>query len=236
MNGGYLMVSKADTKIYDKLQLGLKVGKPILWYESVTVCYYIDTISGGEITTEMVDDEEVITYGDIILTKGGKTITVSYDGTDATVTEEGSIANPVMENIKDKDGNLRFIEGKLTLSEVSGITFGYNKWSLSGTHLMIVLGGTIANGSQIANGTWAILDSLPQWIQNKIEPIFSTVIDSKIVPFYASDFTSATMSLSLYKDSVGIKIVRIGGTTTTFTADRNFRIQFDLLIDNDFSE
>lgn len=91
MNGGYLMVSKADTKIYDKLQLGLKVGKPILWYENDTTCYYIDTISGGEITTEIVDDEEVITYGDIILTKGGKTITVSYNGTDATVTEEGEI-------------------------------------------------------------------------------------------------------------------------------------------------
>ena len=91
MNGGYLMVSKDDTKIYDKLQLGLKAGKPILWYESVLICFYIDTISGGEITSEIVDDEEVITYGDIILTKGGKTITVSYDGTDATVNEEGEI-------------------------------------------------------------------------------------------------------------------------------------------------
>lgn len=90
MNGGYLMVSKADTKIYDKLQLGLKVGKPILWYESETVCYYIDTISGGEITTEIVDDEEVITYGDIILTKGGKTITITSAN---AVTETGDIQN-----------------------------------------------------------------------------------------------------------------------------------------------
>ena len=88
MNGGYLMVSKTDTDLYAKLVKGLTIGKPILWYESPTECYYIDTISGGEVTSEIVDDEEVFTYHDIILTKGGKTITIEADG---DITESGEI-------------------------------------------------------------------------------------------------------------------------------------------------
>ena len=88
MNGGYLMISKTDSDIYAKAQKALVLGKPILFYENQTTCYYIDTISGGEITTEIVDDEEVTTYGDIILTKGGKTITITSAN---AVSESGDI-------------------------------------------------------------------------------------------------------------------------------------------------
>lgn len=90
MNGGYLMVSKTDTDLYAKLVKGLTIGKPILWYESPTECYYIDTISGGEVTSEIIDDEEVFTYHDIVLTKGGKTITITSSN---VVTESGNIQN-----------------------------------------------------------------------------------------------------------------------------------------------
>ena len=73
-NGGYLMVSKTDTDLYKKLNNALTLGKPVLFYEDATTCYYIDTISkSGD---------------DIVLTKGGKTITI----TDANVvTESGDI-------------------------------------------------------------------------------------------------------------------------------------------------
>ncbi|MBR6518025.1 MAG: hypothetical protein IKT40_14425 [Bacilli bacterium] len=74
LNGGYLMVSKTDTELYKKLNNALTLGKPVLFYEDATTCYYIDTISkSGD---------------DIVLTKGGKTITI----TDANVvTESGDI-------------------------------------------------------------------------------------------------------------------------------------------------
>ena len=88
MNGGYLMISKNDSDIYAKAQKALVLGKPILFYENSTTCYYIDTISGGEITTEIVDDEEITSYGDIILTKGGKTITITSAN---AVSESGDI-------------------------------------------------------------------------------------------------------------------------------------------------
>ena len=74
MNGGYLMVSKADTNLYEKLNKALTIGKPVLWYEDENTCYYIDTITKSGT--------------DIILTKGGKTITIENDG---DITETGSI-------------------------------------------------------------------------------------------------------------------------------------------------
>ena len=74
MNGGYLMVSKSDTNLYAKLNNALTVGKPILWYEDETTCYYIDTITKSGT--------------DIILTKGGKTITIEDDG---DINETGNI-------------------------------------------------------------------------------------------------------------------------------------------------
>lgn len=88
MNGGYKMINKSSNKIYSELVACLTLGKPILWYEDKNTCFFIDTISGGEITTEIVDDEEVTTYGDIILTKGGMTITITAEN---VVTEEGNI-------------------------------------------------------------------------------------------------------------------------------------------------
>lgn len=74
LNGGYVMIDKADSNIYAKALGALNAGKPILWYENSTTCYYIDSISkSGD---------------DIVLTKGGKTITI----TDANVvTENGEI-------------------------------------------------------------------------------------------------------------------------------------------------
>lgn len=76
MNGGYLMVSKSDTNLYTKLNNALSVGKPILLYEDENTCYYIDTITKSGT--------------DIILTKGGKTITIESD---ETITEVGNIQN-----------------------------------------------------------------------------------------------------------------------------------------------
>ena len=75
LNGGYVMLDKADSNIYTKALGALNAGKPILWYENSTTCYFIDTIS--------------LSGDDIVLTKGGLTITI----TDANVvTETGNIS------------------------------------------------------------------------------------------------------------------------------------------------
>ena len=49
------------------------------------------------------------------------------------------------ENIVDKDGHKRFIEGTPTNPTIEGVEITYAKWSLSGTHLMLVMAGNVAS-------------------------------------------------------------------------------------------
>ena len=119
MNGGYIMIYKNSKRIYLELFACLTLGKPILWYEDKNTCFFIDTISGGEISTEIVDDEEVRTYGDIILTKGGMTITITAENVVSEVGEiqpsSGSsvVANPTLSGDEESLSGL----------EVSGVKY-----------------------------------------------------------------------------------------------------------------
>lgn len=72
--GGYVMINKAQDNVYELATSALTSGKPILWYELNTECYFIDTIT--------------LSGTNIILTKGGKTITIESDG---DITESGNI-------------------------------------------------------------------------------------------------------------------------------------------------
>lgn len=74
LNGGYSIIKKDDANIFAKVNDALTSGKPILWYEYATTCYFIDSISkSGD---------------DIVLTKGGKTITITDSN---VVTEKGDL-------------------------------------------------------------------------------------------------------------------------------------------------
>lgn len=77
MNGGYVMIQTSDSNVYTKLKNAITLGKPILFYENDTTCYYIDTIT--------IDGDD-----NIVLTKGGKTITIADDN---TITTSGDIQN-----------------------------------------------------------------------------------------------------------------------------------------------
>lgn len=220
MNGGYLMVSKADTNLYEKLNKALTLGKPVLWYEDENICYYIDTITKSGT--------------DIILTKGGKTITIENDG---NITEVGDVLNALMENIKDLNGHLRFIEGNGIASDEldAGLEIGFFKWSLSGTHIMLVLVADIASGSTLSNNKYWGKFELPEWIYNKIIPVTGgTVIEYKGAGARSSG-GSIVLNDTFYISKSGnnsISIYRTGNTTAT-TADATIRVQFDLLIDNE---
>ena len=69
----------------------------------------------------------------------------------------------IFENIVDNQGNTRFIEGDITIQEVSGVSKLFGKWSLSGSHLLIVLALGIANATEIINGTTiAKMNNIPK--------------------------------------------------------------------------
>ena len=76
LNGGYIIIAKNDADAYAKANKALTLGKPILFYEDNTTCYYIDTIA--------------LDGTDVLLTKGGKTIKIESDG---DITETGDIQN-----------------------------------------------------------------------------------------------------------------------------------------------
>ena len=81
LNGGYSIIKKSDALIYASVEKALTNGKPILFYEDDNTCYYIDSISkSGD---------------DIVLTKGGKTITITDSN---VVTESGEIQNHLYNN------------------------------------------------------------------------------------------------------------------------------------------
>ena len=156
----------------------------------------------------------------------GKIVVYSNDLSD--VTDE--YGNPIIicSNLKDTHGNARFIEGNLTTETISGVTFTYAKWSLSGSHLMVVLCGEIASGTTIGVVTLATA-TLPDYIKNKIVGVFATdyiaIHDDRA---YYDDWNSISLQNALYKADEGLGILQIANPTTTASA--HFRIQYDLII------
>lgn len=131
----------------------------------------------------------------------------------------------------DKDGHDRFIEGNGTPSVLEGFTSTFCKWSLSGSHLMLVLAGTFADESIIVADTTLASFTLPQWIFDKIYPVFSNWIETKSITLRGDDWSSQSFDIVYGKSSNKITIVPIA--SVTLTAERSFRIAIDLLVDNE---
>ena len=161
--------------------------------------------------------------------------TQSYDYVDGTGwvynSQDLSFINR-MEQIVDAQGHNRFIEGDITIESVSGVSKLYGKWSLSGSHLLIVLALGLANTTEIINGTTiAAMNNIPKWIQDKIVKLWSTnAVDRKSIYLWGDDWSTQNCNCVLIKSTNSINIVF--GSSITLTADRNCRIYFDLLIDN----
>ena len=136
----------------------------------------------------------------------------------------------ILENIEDSASHKRFLEGDVNLAAdaPAGITKTYGKWSLSGTHLMFVLAGTIANGTVLSWGVLAACAGMPQWVLDKIFPMTDSYVDRKDFEIFADNLTTQTLSAWLRKTTV----LFISVNALTLSADRSFRISFDLLIDN----
>lgn len=128
----------------------------------------------------------------------------------------------------DANGNSRFIEGDITINEITGITQTYGKWSLSGTHLMIVVGVALADTTAITSNQELCKIDLPVWVKNKIIPLSSNYVDGKSHSLYSG---GQSLSTILRKNSDNEVYITMGALT--LTADRNGRVQYDLLIDNE---
>lgn len=148
------------------------------------------------------------------------------------VTPEMILA-PKMEDIVDADGHKRFQEWEGTHVIQEGVDITFCKASLSGSHIMFVSAGTIANETTLQGYTVLGEFTLPEWIWNKISPVWSgSAIEVKEVSLRADDYSLQTVNVLFQKlpgNKVGIQ--RTVSADFTLTATRGFRIQFDLLID-----
>lgn len=165
---------------------------------------------------------------------------LEVDGTKYKISSGGGSSTPLLEDIVDSKGNKRFVEGYGTPLTKQGFTSSYCKWSLSGTHLMIVLAASIDANVYIGQDpSYLAKYELPSYITNKIYPVSSgsmgDVIEIKSLVLYDANATSQQITTCYFKketNGVGLySAADLHATGKTF-----FRIQFDLLIDADYSE
>lgn len=135
-----------------------------------------------------------------------------------------------LDDIVDAGGNKRFVEGTCNLSNKNGITWTYNKWSLSGTHLMIVICGRVTSSSvSITTNSFGNV-VLPSYIKDKIRANSNNRVEIKTMNFYDPYLAVAdTVKVLLSKWA---DLALYWGEEKTLSANGcDFRIQFDLLID-----
>lgn len=159
-----------------------------------------------------------------------KVVTIDTNGAQDNV--DGTELTTLMSNIVDSHGNKRFVEGTGTLPAIEGLTITYNKWSLSGTHLMLVLCGSIAKNTNLNTGNTIVNYNLPQWVLDKIVPVFAnSAIEVIPLSLRANDYTEQKVNLIIGKTADGVYATL--GDAITLNAGRNFRFQYDLLIDSE---
>ena len=172
-----------------------------------------------------------LTYADASVVE-----TQSYDLVDDewvyNSEDKTDIFNPRLESIKDKDGHLRFIEGNITPSQITGITFSYCKWSLSGSHLMLVVAGTLASNTTVASQVLARISNLPQWIYDKLVIIYALIVAKENMPFYTQGGVVNTEPIALKKENNYLDFINSGTITNSSQDAKGFRFTFDFLIDN----
>lgn len=140
----------------------------------------------------------------------------------------------IMENIVDAQGHNRFVEDDIVATNTpTGITYTYLKWSLSGTHLMVVASMEIEAEAVIPEYAIKLSAVLPEWILDKINPTVSSFVSN--ARFYTTESgaapTSNYVDVYLYKSANALAIENLIGITGGTTKEI-LRIQFDLIIDN----
>lgn len=244
----------ADLTVTDDLTVGgdSTFGQIANFNGNVVISTGKNLTVGGNANFQTATFNDVATFADEAIFSNPVTINdnLAIDG-DISTTRDASIGGDLLvagntdltgdldvsgdaklfENIVDKDGHKRFFEDAGYPTLISGITYVYSKYSLSGTHLLIVLALNVANGTVITGGAKAMQYNLPQWIMDKIVALYGTTVSTISVDAFDSAGNTQLFKAYLTKSADGTHLtLRLNGFTAT--ADRSVRLGFDLLIDN----
>lgn len=191
---------------------------------------YVKTTNG---TQNMIDMSLDAAPNTIVLRNSTGAINTGTPIYDSHATPKSYVDNNIkLSAIKDINNNNRFIEGVITPNDISGLSYTYSRWSLSGTHLMIVLcfGTTIQ--TTLTAGTTLCSITLPEWVYNKIYGSYGEKVVSSISTTVRNSVGGGLgdISFRLVKENNALEIRNI--SNITIDANRYVRCQFDLLIDN----
>ena len=206
---------------------------------TINVVYEWEDYIGYKVKSAKLTAYETLATGDGTFTGDvgvGGDLEVTGDasvGGDLEVTGDIEVGEnskvKILNNITDSDGHNRFMEDDITLNEITGVTGVYCKWSLSGTHLQIVIAGTIDEGVTLSSESLCQI-MLPQWILDKIYPITGdVVVDQQFKAWGAEDYTTQDLGTDLTKPATNY--LQVVASMPEATKDRVFRIAYDLLID-----
>ena len=134
-----------------------------------------------------------------------------------------------LSSLYDDAGNPRFLESNIGGETISGLTFTYTKFALSGFHLMIVICGSIEDTTSLTANTLLCKVDFAHWLAEKIVPVVGQIVSTNQTTLWGSDYTTQTLNVNISKDSDKLEF-RVG-QNITLTKDRTFRLEFDLLID-----
>ena len=112
------------------------------------------------------------------------------------------------------------------------MTLNYGKWSLSGSHLMLVIACNYNADISIADGTTLFrIDDIPNWVVQKVYPILGNLIIYQKASLIHEDWTRGEKEFYLAKVYDVLRIYNNGAITDSKAG--MFRLRFDLLIDTD---
>ena len=160
----------------------------------------------------------------------------ALEGKDIEVKSiEATDAIKYLGKIIDTAGNLRFNEGNLTVIDPlpTGVSISYAKWSLSGTHLMIVLAGSVSANESVSPTPGIAVAELPQYIKDKIYPMFGTFLgkfDGQLVNTSNYHTTTLTVGVDKVNNGLRIDLPHIDSAEN----QQIFRFGIDLLIDSNY--
>ena len=160
-----------------------------------------------------------------------KVVTIDTNGTQDNV--DGTELTTLMSNIVDSHGNLRFVDGNIVkVAENTDIEKIYGKWSLSGTHLLLVFCFKQLANKTLRNGDWiAYTSAMPSYIRDKIVPIKDNIVG--VFPYHRGASNTSSYIALKKPDNATTLVLTYYGESYTPTADEISRTQIDLLIDSD---
>lgn len=162
------------------------------------------------------------------------------DGLESDIDDINLVLNKLAQ-IKDAQGHNRFLTGDISVtSSLSGLVVDFAKWSLSGSHLLIVC--QLSSTQNITFSTWGEIGRLsdfPQWINDKIHPIETADVNVMIGEFIGlnSGLGKSTNKLISFiaKSNDGTELILKAWNneddSNTIQTGYHYRICFDLLID-----